>query len=215
MKAERPGCGAGLRRHQLDPRRRARGRQAAHPGRACRGGPALVQPPHAGGDQPHRRRPAQRRSCSARPGLGVENLAAEGHRRRRAHGRRRHVRRRRCMPARPRGRRRASSTVSACRRRATRLRPCIAPRTPTTRLRLAAVLAYLRGAGADAAGRPAAPSAHARAPGTRQGLAFDGLIRDRAARLPRHAQLFSPTRPASSPIPAACRRRRTSIACRA
>ena len=46
--------GAGLRRHQLDARRRAGRRQAAHPGRARRGGPALLQPHDAGGDQPDR-----------------------------------------------------------------------------------------------------------------------------------------------------------------
>ena len=70
--------GAGLRRHQLHARRRARRGQAAHAGRARRGGAAIVQPPDAGGDQPHRRRPRVERCCSVRPTTAVENLRDEG-----------------------------------------------------------------------------------------------------------------------------------------
>ena len=93
--AERPDWRAGLRRHQLDARRRAGGGQAAHPGRPRRGGAAVVQP-----------RACPRRSTASSPielsslavradgQTAVENLPARGHRGRgRAPRRRRHVRR--------------------------------------------------------------------------------------------------------------------------
>ena len=56
-----------LRRHELDARRRARGGAGAHPGRARRGGHALVRPLDARGAQPRPHRPPLRRCCCARP----------------------------------------------------------------------------------------------------------------------------------------------------
>ena len=57
-----PGGGAArrrprLRRHELDPGRRARRGEARDPGRARRGRPAELRPAHARGDQPGRGRP--------------------------------------------------------------------------------------------------------------------------------------------------------------
>ena len=58
----RRGAGrrARLRRHELDARGRARGRAGARPGRARRGGHALVRPRDAGGAQPRAHRPRLR-----------------------------------------------------------------------------------------------------------------------------------------------------------
>ena len=59
--------GARLRRHQLDARRRARRGAGGHPGRARRGGHALVRPDDARGAQPRADRPPGRRCCCAPP----------------------------------------------------------------------------------------------------------------------------------------------------
>ena len=68
-------------RRQLDARLRARRRQARHPGRARRGGPALVRLEHARGDQPRPHRPPLRPALHAQPG-GDREPARRGHRRR-------------------------------------------------------------------------------------------------------------------------------------
>ena len=60
------GPGTDLRRHQLDARGDARRGEAARAGRPRRSGPAQLQSPHAGGDQPRRRRPPVGHSCSRR-----------------------------------------------------------------------------------------------------------------------------------------------------
>ena len=46
-----------VRRHELDPRGRARRGEAVDPGRPCRSRPAKLRPPDARGGQPRRRRP--------------------------------------------------------------------------------------------------------------------------------------------------------------
>ena len=57
MRQEAPDAVVDLRRHEQHARRRAGRRQARHPDRARRGRPAQLRARHAGGDQPHRRRP--------------------------------------------------------------------------------------------------------------------------------------------------------------
>ena len=63
--SERARRGARLRRHELDAGGRAGRRAGADPGRARRGGHALVRPRDAGGAQPRADRPRRRRCCCA------------------------------------------------------------------------------------------------------------------------------------------------------
>ncbi len=88
LQQQQPGLGAGLRRHQLDARRRARGGEAAPARRAPRGRAALVQPADARGAQPGADRPRGRpvpgadRGRDAAPGRRGAGRALAARRRR-------------------------------------------------------------------------------------------------------------------------------------
>ena len=84
------GHGADLRRHQLDARRDAGGRQAARAGRPHRGRPAQLQPADARGSEPPRRRPSFRPAVRADAGSDAQP-GERGPRRPRPPRRRRHA----------------------------------------------------------------------------------------------------------------------------
>ena len=90
--------GARLRRHQLDPRRRARGGEAAPAGRAPRGRAALVQPARCRRSTTGCSPTTPPTCCSPRPQVAMRAPRGRGPRRPRRARRRRHDRR---LPARP------------------------------------------------------------------------------------------------------------------
>ena len=181
-----PGRGARLRRHELDARRRARGRAGARPGRARRGRDALVRPRDARGAQPRPHRPRQRPAALLDRDRGGQP-AARGRRGRGAARRRRDGRRVARLPS----RRRASAPTALDRygARAGRLPARDRPPRRQRRRPGAAAAARRPARGAARAGRPAAAPAH-RARGSRTAGLRDRLERRRrraaaAARLPR------------------------------
>ena len=118
-RARAAGARPRLRRHELDARRRARRRAGGDPGRARRGGHALVRPDDARGAQPRPDRPRERPAAVLRAG-------ARGDPPRRARQRRGRGRRRR--DGRRGGAARAAGGgahrgAGAVRRRARRVRP--------------------------------------------------------------------------------------------
>ena len=82
------GRGAGLRRYQLDARRRSCGSAGGHTGGARRGRDAFVRPRDAGGAQPGPDRPSLRAAAvrladrRAEPARGVDRGSRRGRRRR-------------------------------------------------------------------------------------------------------------------------------------
>ena len=124
--------GARLRRHELDARRRAGRRPGAHPGRARRGGHALVRPRDARGAQPRRHRSRLRPAARPLAGRGRQPRARVGRRRGRDR-RRRHGRRRAPARAARAGRRRAAARPRAWRPASTCSPPPTAPARSTIR----------------------------------------------------------------------------------
>ena len=150
-----------LWRYQLDACRRARGGGARHTGGPCRGRHAVLQPAHAGGNQPRARRPCEHAAAVRDAGSGRQSRQG-GHRRGRPSRRRRHVR---CHALHGRERATNSTVLDAPRphgRSATHLATLHRAENTDDRDRLAAIIALARRAGAHASRGDAASSAHER-----------------------------------------------------
>ena len=153
---------------QLDAGLRAGGREARHPGRARRGGPALARLEHARGDQPGRSPIACRTSCSPTAPRALENLQSEGIEPSRVHyvGNTMIDSLRRCQK---RAQAREAWRAAGCASASTCSRPCTGRRNVDDADRLGRIVDALDGPRRALPRRLPGPPAHARAAGGRAG----------------------------------------------
>ena len=188
LESERPDCGARLRRHELDARRRERGRGGRDVRGPRRGRAAQRRPDDAGGAQPHRGRP-DRRLLLCPDERSRAHLRARGRRAARRGRRRRHGRRQqRCFA--PLARDASDPRALGLEPGATSSPPCTERRTSRSRGSAASWRAWT-GSRSRSSSRPTRARAARR---TTHGIDARGARRARSSRSATSSSPRSPRR---------------------